>query len=183
LRKANGLKSQCRSCANASRPASITLPTEKQCSVCKETKPANEFYGTDRNPSGLYSRCKDCHNQRAAPGQARYRQVNEAKVREWLNRWEVQNRDARRAINHKRRARERQVESTFTREQWAALKAAYSNRCAYCGKPSKRLTIDHVIPLSQGGPHMVQNIVPACKPCNSGKKDRAAPTHQMHLIQ
>ena len=179
---ASRLNSSCRACQNAYRPLRVIRPLEKRCSVCKATKPADEFYSTDKRADGLYARCKDCHNQRAAPGQASYRKLNQERVKGWLSEWERANRDTRRTIYHRRRAAERQVESTFTREQWAALKAAYANCCAYCGKASQRLTIDHVIPLSQGGPHVVQNIVPACKPCNSGKKDRAAPTHQTHLF-
>lgn len=30
---------------------------------------------------------------------------------------------------------------------------------------------DHVIPLSRGGSNSITNVVPACKPCNSGKRD------------
>lgn len=59
----------------------------------------------------------------------------------------------------------------LTRQQWDAIKAAYGYRCAYCGARTLALTQDHLIPLSKGGGHTVTNIVPACKPCNSRKKD------------
>lgn len=44
--------------------------------------------------------------------------------------------------------------------------------CHYCGLgfPPKELTMDHVIPLIRGGRSIKQNIVPACKECNSKKK-------------
>lgn len=44
--------------------------------------------------------------------------------------------------------------------------------CVYCGSSNKKdLTIDHVIPQSKGGPHTWENLVTACKKCNSEKAD------------
>jgi 5-methylcytosine-specific restriction endonuclease McrA len=45
-----------------------------------------------------------------------------------------------------------------------------SGPCVYCGAPAEH--VDHVWPLSRGGWERESNLVPACKPCNSGKKDR-----------
>ena len=33
----------------------------------------------------------------------------------------------------------------------------------------ENLTVDHVVPLSKEGKHDIENIVPACKSCNSKK--------------
>lgn len=40
--------------------------------------------------------------------------------------------------------------------------------CAYCGKmlPEDEATLEHVIPISKGGPDIPANIVIACKACN-----------------
>lgn len=43
--------------------------------------------------------------------------------------------------------------------------------CQYCGS-SQRLTLDHVVPRFQGGPHRWDNVVTACEPCNSRKGDK-----------
>jgi 5-methylcytosine-specific restriction endonuclease McrA len=43
--------------------------------------------------------------------------------------------------------------------------------CQYCGS-GKQLTMDHVIPLSQGGKHTWDNVVSACEPCNNRKGAR-----------
>lgn len=172
-RKSNGRASACRLCQNAYRPLVITVPAEKRCSFCKTVKPATDFYRTDKSRDGLYARCKDCHNERAAPGQQRYRELNQERVAEWFRTWAQDHPENMRlkgqVATARRRARKHAVESTFTREQWAAMKAAYNNCCAYCGKPCERLTMDHVIPLARGGPHVAANIVPACRPCNSRK--------------
>lgn len=48
----------------------------------------------------------------------------------------------------------------------------FDNSCAYCGhKPADplELEVEHVQPISQGGPHTLSNIVPACKACNTSK--------------
>jgi hypothetical protein len=40
--------------------------------------------------------------------------------------------------------------------------------CNYCGSTIK-LTIDHVMPLCRGGTNDLDNLVPACRACNSQK--------------
>jgi 5-methylcytosine-specific restriction endonuclease McrA len=79
------------------------------------------------------------------------------------------------AINvERRRARKAAApRNDLTATQWKEIKAAYGNRCVYCGKRSKKLTQDHIVPLSKGGSHTAGNIVPACRPCNGKKRDRA----------
>ena len=42
-------------------------------------------------------------------------------------------------------------------------------KCVYCGKESKKLTIDHIIPKSKGGKSTFENCVACCKQCNLKK--------------
>jgi 5-methylcytosine-specific restriction endonuclease McrA len=42
-------------------------------------------------------------------------------------------------------------------------------RCQYCFAAAEN--IDHVIPRSKGGQHVWENVVAACRPCNSRKGD------------
>lgn len=58
-----------------------------------------------------------------------------------------------------------------TAEDWLEICKQHKNRCYYC-KKRKVLTLDHVIPISKGGLHVKENIVPACRSCNSKKKDK-----------
>lgn len=41
-------------------------------------------------------------------------------------------------------------------------------KCVYCGS-DKNLTLDHVIPESKGGESTVENLVVACRKCNTKK--------------
>lgn len=45
-----------------------------------------------------------------------------------------------------------------------------SQQCQYCGA-STNLTIDHVIPRSRKGPSSWDNLITACRSCNSKKGD------------
>ncbi len=86
------------------------------------------------------------------------------------------------AANKRRRAARRgrhlQIENTLTASQWAAILKSHRNRCAYCHqKFSDEIpaTQDHIIPISKGGHHTKENVVPACKPCNSSKGNQLWP--------
>ena len=74
-----------------------------------------------------------------------------------------------RAASARRRALRSGAQTTLTLAQWRAIIAGYKNRCAYCGVKSENLTQDHVTPLSRGGHHIAENVVPACMPCNAHK--------------
>lgn len=54
------------------------------------------------------------------------------------------------------------------------LVKSFGHRCCYCGifLHEKNISADHKIPLSRGGTNTIENIVPACRPCNSKKNTR-----------
>jgi len=51
-----------------------------------------------------------------------------------------------------------------------AVFARDGHRCQYCGATAEN--IDHVVPRSRGGQHTWENVVAACRPCNTRKEDR-----------
>ncbi len=68
-------------------------------------------------------------------------------------------------------AREKSEARRLRTTKWWRKKCA-RGICHYCGrrfKPSE-LTMDHVVPLSRGGRSVRENLVPACKECNTNKK-------------
>jgi 5-methylcytosine-specific restriction endonuclease McrA len=60
-----------------------------------------------------------------------------------------------------------------------------NHRCQYCGSKFAKthLTLDHVVPIVQGGRKCWENIVTACKPCNQRKGGRTPQQAGMHLIR
>jgi 5-methylcytosine-specific restriction endonuclease McrA len=51
--------------------------------------------------------------------------------------------------------------AVFARDNWS---------CQYCGASAENL--DHVVPKSRGGTHTWDNVVAACRRCNSRKENR-----------
>jgi 5-methylcytosine-specific restriction endonuclease McrA len=65
-------------------------------------------------------------------------------------------------------------------KDWRRELQRHDNKCFYC-KAEGVLTMDHVIPASRGGTHSIGNLVPACKSCNSSKRDRTIMEWRMKL--
>lgn len=56
----------------------------------------------------------------------------------------------------------------FNGKDWKRCMDRFGGKCFYCGE-KKRLSMDHVVPVSRGGSHGAGNIVPACVSCNASK--------------
>ncbi len=58
-----------------------------------------------------------------------------------------------------------------------------NHECQYCGKHfhAKDLTLDHVMPVSRGGPKSWKNLVTACHKCNHKKGSRTPTEANMPL--
>jgi len=65
------------------------------------------------------------------------------------------------------------------------LFARDNNTCQYCGKrfPTSHLSLDHIVPRSQGGGASWENIVCACVKCNVRKGGRTPEQAHLHLIR
>ena len=67
--------------------------------------------------------------------------------------------------------RERRKARELRESQWWKRRLA-KGVCHYCSRsfPPKRLTMDHIVPISRGGKSTKGNVVPCCKECNNAKK-------------
>ncbi len=100
-------------------------------------------------------------------------QANPDKYREIHSDWKKANKDAVNASTHKRRAKLAE-RGNYTPAQWVAMKEAFSFRCLMCRRvePEIKLTVDHIVPISEGGSNEISNIQPLCESCNSKKHRR-----------
>lgn len=74
---------------------------------------------------------------------------------------------ATRTLRYK--SRKHHLEATLSNEQWEIIKSLFKQKCAYCGKRTRRLEREHVIPVANGGSFTMHNIVPSCRQCNAEK--------------
>ena len=77
-------------------------------------------------------------------------------------------RSRRARATRRRKRRMDRVEHDLDDAQWTALQQAWGG-CAYCGATGVPLQRDCVLALSRGGRYTLENIVPACRSCNTSK--------------
>lgn len=116
-------------------------------------------------------RWQENNKERLLATRRKWNQENKQRKAELNRRWCEQNPEKRLNSGQRRRTMRRDLPATMTTEQWEFAVKQFDNKCAYCRQKVK-LTQDHVIPVSQGGYHTRQNIVPACSFCNASKGAR-----------
>jgi len=106
--------------------------------------------------------------------QRAYSVANPDKVRAIRRAWRAANPEMNRAINHNRRTRIKGNGGSYTKAEIKAMRIAQAGICAYCAYlyDPEILTIDHIIPVDQGGSSDISNICLACDRCNKSKNNR-----------
>jgi 5-methylcytosine-specific restriction endonuclease McrA len=167
----------------------------KTCRRCHQLKSLDQFRRVKRNKNRPHSWCMPCCSLYRREQWKKSYSTEEFRVkhRESSAKWKRDNPDRlmdwhRRnwtkvlLYGSKRRALIRGLQQIdFTHKQWLDMIEKTGGRCVYCGQV-KKLTVDHVIPISKGGQHTKSNIVPACQSCNSRKKDGPAPPFVVYSL-
>lgn len=164
----------------------------KVCTVCKVSKPLSLFSPDRRLSSGVQSRCKPCYaiimrNRRIAdPTKHRetvkrstlkhyqtkltrnqeYRKKNPEKVSAWKKIDRTRNKARVLADNASRR-------SLIRSEMSTDIVAVYCLRDFYRSMSlGEEFHVDHIVPLSRGGKHCVDNlqVIPAIDNLRKGNK-------------
>lgn len=115
------------------------------------------------------ARYHERHRARKLVYLARWRQENSQKRKIAMRRWVKENRENMVASAARRRARLRAVACSLTAQ--GARDVLGIAQCFYCGRKFSPddLTLDHFVPLIEGGGTTRANIVAACRTCNSAK--------------
>jgi 5-methylcytosine-specific restriction endonuclease McrA len=155
----------------------------KRCGACRRELDASAFSKLKSSKDGLAWRCRGCDRA------ARLRWESGLTVQPPSEKWcagcvstkltsgfyagktKRRNPDRVTASEEKRRARKKGTDSTgVSVNEWRAVLDAFDHRCAYC-YTTGRMSMDHFRPLAHGGKHSPDNVVPACRSCNSSKAD------------
>lgn len=155
----DGYQSQCKSCV-------------KEYAQSEEGKQAFERY----RQSEKGKRYKKLWGQSVAGKQAyrRYAQSDKGKQVKRRYAQSDKGKQAQRKKKATRNTHKTEAGGSYTTDQWHALCKFYNFRCLKCNKklPFKKLTLDHIKPISRGGSSHIWNTQPLCGKCNTSKGDK-----------
>lgn len=115
-------------------------------------------------------RCTECRYRAKRKNTTRWSNSHREYMRAKEKAWRLANADYKVMTSARRRAQVRgQTTVRFSREQLAARLTMFPG-CWMCGGTYE--CIDHVKPITKGGPHMLSNLRPACRSCNQKKGGR-----------
>jgi len=169
----------------------------KVCVGCHREKPRSEFYLHKTCRGGYDSRCKSCkslyakeHNralgergrarkrairasdpERHREYQRRYTERHLEQIRRSQEAYREQYPEHVKATRTNFKARSKGANGSLSPADWKAILLFYGRACGLCGaKESERpLTIDHYVPIRNGGSNDWRNVWPLCLPCNLKK--------------
>lgn len=172
------------------------IVSEKCCTLCGLFKPIEEFaMRTDRKNNSRRSHCNECMRESARSYYKAHPENQKARAKSWreenkekrriysrkryvkhtkeererITEWHHKNPERSHVYSVNRRAYKEKVSGRITKTEWEYLLDFYGHKCLCCGRNDVKLTMDHVIPLSMGGPNLIENIQPLCSHCNKSK--------------
>lgn len=162
-RRGDGLKSRCRACLKAAAAASYAADR------ARHNARTRQWYAENRERMREYDRRRHNDERRAANRQ-NYRKNAEVR-KEYVRQWQRENPERKAEyLRHRRALQASRSIGVIGAERLAARMAYWGDRCWMCGDVATE--VDHVKPLAKGGLHVLSNLRPACKSCNSAKRDR-----------
>jgi len=127
----------------------------------KKTAPNGKKYDFRR------SVCKECYAKYEVRRRSKYGSTYRYKP---YQDWTEAAKQTHKIQAEKHRAKLALLPTGFTRKDWKAALEYFDHKCAYCGDELTKAEQDHFIPASSGGGYTKDNIVPACRNCNSDKR-------------
>lgn len=128
------------------------ITKNKKCLKCRKIKLSKYFHLLAVSVDGLANICKKCSKENFS----NYCKNNKNKIFE---------------IRNRRRERNFGVNNRYSKNHREITLIIFDKKCFNCGS-TKKLTIDHHLPLAKKNPLTIKNAVVLCKSCNSSKKDK-----------
>lgn len=144
------------------------------CNKEKVLEYQKEYHANNKDKVSKYQKeYRENNYDKLSKYKKEYRINNKERLKEWLSKYYKTDHYKLLSSIHRQRRRtlKKKIESSLTGNQWFECKNSFDNKCCYCGEINI-LTQDHFVPLSNGGEHTRNNIVPACKSCNSKKHNK-----------
>lgn len=185
----DGMQPRCKACAKAYRDARIEEIREKDRRYREQNRDVilakqRETYRRDpqkrlesnrrwaeANPDKVSARSKRYYienRERILEYSKEWAAANREKRREYVRRYDAKHPEVHRSVVMRLRARRAGVELLhFPADQIFIRMAYFGFKCWMCRGAFE--AVDHVKPLSKGGPHLLSNLRPACRSCNASK--------------
>lgn len=142
---------------------------------------ADKVASTKRHLEATRARSNKWHKENAAKRNA-YREKNRDRYRETWREWWKANPEKARARALRSKAVRRQNEKRAGNQCFGRKEVFERDggRCRYCAAELRAgWHVDHIIPLSKGGLHTLENVVVSCAACNLSKGTKAKTPRQI----
>lgn len=138
----------------------------------RNLKKSSKYYWNNREEKIKEMKIWRKHNsEKYRQSVKRWREKNYEKMLTSHRRWLKENATHVREYNRKKRAVKNKVTiKQFSKKELDQRMSVFGYQCSYCGGEFEQ--VDHVKPLSKGGPHCLSNLRPACKKCNLSKHNK-----------
>lgn len=109
----------------------------------------------------------------------RWRENNKEKAKEGRKRWQIENPGKNTVYNRNRKARKRNADGVFNKDDIQTIFESQGGQCNTCGKNlirynKKQYHIDHITPIAKGGSNWPKNLQLLCPKCNLSKHAKDA---------
>lgn len=159
----------------------------KECTICKAIKPIDEFYKDSRKSGRYRASCKSCERASSAKRQKRYKENDpEAYRKQHLKRQKAYNKRQKNnrseSFLKKEVARQRKYKDLRRgiEHDTEYANIVINDICSYCDRPAQ--SIDHIIPVVNGGNGSSNNLTGACLSCNSSKHSRSLLNYLLYKL-
>lgn len=177
----DGLQAQCKACSAKQAAAYYAANKERYLEKCAIWAAENKDRKRETNAAWLEAnrerrRETDAAWARANPNKVRqrvaaWREANPDRARAATAKWQKANPEAVRIHSHTRRASTEKNGGKLSRNITNLLMSEQGKKCAGClvDLLTTGHHLDHVVPISKGGPNVDSNIQLLCPTCNHEK--------------